>query len=49
MVRRARLTLASALVAAAVSGCLDGTGPSTGFVVGGRIQNNSGAPIPEPR
>jgi hypothetical protein len=25
---------------------LDGTGPGTGFVVRGRIQNNTGAPIP---
>ncbi len=46
MVRRARLTLTAVLVAAAVSGCLDGTSPSTGFVVRGRIQNNTGAPIP---
>ncbi len=46
MVRRARLTLASVLVAAAVAGCLDGTGPGAGFVVTGRIQNNTGAPIP---
>lgn len=46
MVRPARLTLASVLVAAAVSGCSDGTGPSTGFVITGRIQNNTAAPIP---
>ena len=46
MFRRARLTLAGVLVAAAVSGCLNGTGPSTGFAVSGRIQNRTGRPIP---
>ncbi|HEV8398233.1 MAG TPA: hypothetical protein VGQ18_00190 [Gemmatimonadales bacterium] len=44
MVRLARLTLAGVLVA--VSACSEGTGPSTGFVVRGRIQNNTDAPIP---
>lgn len=46
MIRRARLTLASVLVATALAGCMNGTGPSTGFVVRGRVQNNTGAPIP---
>jgi len=46
MFRRARLTLAGVLVAAAVSGCLNGTDPSTGFAVSGRIQNRTGRPIP---
>jgi hypothetical protein len=46
MVRRARLTLASVLVAAAASGCLEGTDPGAGFLVRGRVQNNTGAPLP---
>lgn len=46
MNRRARLTLASLLVATAATACLDGTGPDGAFVVSGRIQNNTGAPIP---
>lgn len=46
MVRHARQTLASVLVAAAVAGCLEGTDPGAGFVVSGRIQNNTGKPIP---
>ena len=43
---RARLTLVTLLVSAAVSGCDDATGPATGFVVTGPVQNNSQAAIP---
>jgi len=46
MIRRARLTLATILVAAAATACLDGTGPAGAFLVSGPIQNNTGAPIP---
>jgi hypothetical protein len=46
MFRRARLTLTRILFGAAVSGCLNGTDPSTGFAVSGRIQNRTGRPIP---
>jgi hypothetical protein len=46
MIRRARLTLASILVATAASACVDATGPAGTFAVSGRIQNNTGAPIP---
>jgi hypothetical protein len=46
MFRRARLTLAGVLVAAAASACLDGTGPAGTFAVSGRIQNRTGRPIP---
>ena len=43
---RARLTLISLLITAAVSGCSDATGPATGFVVTGSIQNHTQAAIP---
>jgi hypothetical protein len=43
---RAHLTLATLLVAAVAPACQDGTGPGTGFVVTGHIQNNTQAPIP---
>lgn len=43
---RVRLTLVTLLVTAAVSGCDDATGPATGFVVTGAIQNNTQAAIP---
>ena len=43
---RARLTLISLLVTAAVSGCHDATGPATEFVVTGPVQNNTQTAIP---
>src|SRR5688572_17150544 len=43
---RARLTLVTLFVTAAVSGCHDATGPATEFVATGRVQNNSQAAIP---
>lgn len=43
---RASLTLVALLGTAAVSGCHDSTGPDTGFVVTGPIQNNTQAAIP---
>lgn len=46
MGRRSQLTLAALLVAAIAPGCRDGTSSSEGFVVTGRIQNNTQAPIP---
>jgi hypothetical protein len=41
-----RTAVAASLVAAMVTACGDGGGPSDRFVVTGTIQNNTGAPIP---
>src|SRR4051812_35962229 len=43
---RIRSGLAAALVVFVSSSCSDSTDSSTGFVVSGTIQNNTGQPIP---
>src|SRR5919106_6127152 len=44
--RQRALTLVTFFVTALAAGCQEGTGPTDGFVVTGRVQNNTQAPIP---